>query len=110
LIADHHNDVNQGQNACPVSSGNKKGGGHTYNIVYYKGKYRIMDYGHLGRYFYESQCWNQHSTDNIWNDHMGIHWEVNTGRANTYAKNYGDTKSCPTSGWNWRTVYKDVCQ
>ena len=40
FCADHHNSVDQGQKT-ECHGENKKQGGHTYNIVIYKGKYRI---------------------------------------------------------------------
>ncbi len=50
------------------------GGGHTFNLVYYKGKWRIMDYGVLGSYFSVSSRSDQHDPDNAWNDHVGEYW------------------------------------
>jgi hypothetical protein len=50
------------------------GGGHTFNLVYYRNKWRIMDYGLLGSYFSISRYWNAHNPDNIWNDRLGEHW------------------------------------
>jgi subtilase family serine protease len=48
------------------------GGGHTYNYVYYRSKWRIMDYGVLGTYF--SSYWDQHNPHNVWNDRVGEYW------------------------------------
>ncbi len=56
--ADHYNDY--------------WGGGHTYNLVYYRSKWRIMDYGVLGAYF--SEYWEQHNHHNVWNDQVGEYW------------------------------------
>ena len=50
------------------------GGGHTFNLVYYRNKWRIMDYGSLGHYFSIRQYWNEHDPNNAWNDHVGEYW------------------------------------
>jgi subtilase family serine protease/thiol-disulfide isomerase/thioredoxin/uncharacterized membrane protein YphA (DoxX/SURF4 family) len=48
------------------------GGGHTYNYVYYRSKWRIMDYGVLGSYF--NSYWDAHNPHNVWNDTVGEYW------------------------------------
>ena len=50
------------------------GGGHTFNLVYYRSKWRIMDYGVLGTYFSIASQWDQHEVNNAWNDHVGEYW------------------------------------
>jgi len=50
------------------------GGGHTFNLVYYRNKWRIMDYHSLGHYFSRSRYWIEHDPDNAWNDHVGEYW------------------------------------
>jgi predicted transglutaminase-like cysteine proteinase len=108
---DHHNSTNQGQNE--ECFGDKKGsGGHTFNVVIYKGKYRIMDYGPMQeRYLANKQAWNQHVVDNIWNDHTGEHWSkqnVKPFGSNDPLVNYPGNPSCPSSNWDWRTYFSDV--
>jgi parallel beta-helix repeat protein len=48
------------------------GEGHTFNLVYYRNKWRIMDYGPLGSYF--SEYWDLHNPNNVWNDRVGEYW------------------------------------
>ena len=48
------------------------GGGHTYNYVFYRSKWRVMDYGVLGTYF--SEFWEAHNPNNVWNDTVGELW------------------------------------
>jgi hypothetical protein len=50
------------------------GDGHTFNLVYYRNKWRIMDYGRLGSYFSIDTYWSEHDPDNVWNDRLGEHW------------------------------------
>jgi hypothetical protein len=49
-------------------------GGHTYNLVYYRNKWRIMDYGPLGSYFSVTRYWDAHNPQNVWNDRLGEYW------------------------------------
>ncbi len=103
---------------CPRIWKKKKkggsGGGHGYNIVYYKGKYRIMDYSPMTTlsYLYYANCVDQHATTNIWNDHYGKHWDKKDKRPIDFQllMNYPGQFSCPTGTWNWRTYYADVCE
>ncbi len=48
------------------------GGGHAFNLVHYRGKWRIMDYHVLGWYF--NDRWSAHVVGNVWNDYYGEHW------------------------------------
>ncbi|MBN2610363.1 MAG: hypothetical protein JXB00_02300 [Bacteroidales bacterium] len=110
FCADHHNSYDQGQNE--ECFGDKKGGGHTFNVVIYKGKYRILDYGNMQcRYWANKQAWNQHVVDNIWNDHTGKHWsqkDVSPFGSSSPLVNYPGNPSCPSSNWDWRTYFCDV--
>ncbi len=110
--ADHHNSVDQGQDQ--ECWGDKKGaGGHTYNIVIWKGKYRLLDYGEMRhRYWTGKSCWNQHVTDNIWNDHTGEHWSKKDTSpfGSTPLVNYPGNPSSPSPNWNWRTYLKDITE
>lgn len=110
--ADHHNEDNQGQRlVCPTLSKKEGSGGHTYNVVYFRGKYRLLDYGVMGSYLSFAQCWDQHATDNIWNDHYGELWDARR-KSPIGGKpliNYPGNPSCPSVNWNWRTYYSDVC-
>ncbi|HRI69657.1 MAG TPA: transglutaminase-like domain-containing protein [Polyangium sp.] len=110
FCADHHNSVDQGQdNEC---YGDKKGsGGHTYNVVIYRGKYRIMDYGPMQtRRWANKSCWNQHVTDNIWNDHTGEHWSQRDTSpfGTTPLVNYPGNPCSPSTTWDWRTYFNDI--
>lgn len=109
FCADHHNSVDQGQAA--ECYGDKKGGGHTFNLVVYKGKYRIMDYGPIqARYWANKQAWNQHVVDNIWNDHTGKHWsQQDTSPFGSQPMvNYPGNPCSPGPNWDWRTYFNDV--
>jgi hypothetical protein len=112
FCADHHNSVDQGQNE-ECGGDKKKSGGHTYNIVVYKGKYRIMDYGKMEPRYWNSggnTCWDQHVTDNIWNDHTGEHWDKKdtSPYGGQPLVNYPGNPSSPSSNWDWRTYYNDI--
>ena len=109
FCADHHNDKDQGQRTeCGYQ---KKKGGHTYNVVVYRGKYRIMDYGEMRcRFWANQQCWDQHATDNIWNDHTGKHWSKKD--VSPYGTqplvNYPGNPCSPSPNWDWRTYFCDI--
>lgn len=88
-----------------------KKSGHVYNLVYYQGRYRIMDYNDLDYYFLYSECWCPHSTDNIFNDHYGSYDGGNKRVNGKLLINYpGGGPDCPGINWNWRTFYIDVCR
>ena len=108
--ADHHNSVDQGQDQ-ECYGDKKSSGGHTYNVVIWKGKYRLLDYGEMDHKFWANKgCWNQHVTDNIWNDHTGEHWSKNdiSPFGTTPLVNYPGNPSSPSPTWNWRTYCKDI--
>ncbi len=111
FCADHHNSYDQGQNE-ECYGGKKDSGGHAFNIVIYKGKYRIMDYGNMqDRYWSGNRAWNQHVVDNIWNDHTGKHWSRKDrspfGSSNPLV-NYPGNPCSPSSNWDWRTYFCDI--
>ena len=108
--ARHRDEDSQGSfQECP--SDDKKGGGHVYNVVYYRGDFRLMDYGQMGSYANYKDCWNQHSTKSLFNDHYGEYSDNSnkTPFGNRLLMNYPGTSTCPTATWNWRTYYEDVC-
>ncbi len=98
-------------------------GGHTFNIVFYRSKWRIMDYKPLGYFFLTSTKKDDHLVMNLWNDFYGEYWcpdaKDNLGSGNydagcnkLHPKNvtwnyYGGTP-CPES-WNRGTYYTDQC-
>ncbi len=110
FCADHHESVDQGQDK--ECYGAKKGLGHTFNIVVYKGKYRIMDYGPMKnneRYWSGKRAWRHNVTDNIWNDHYGEHWKQNVNPLGVRPLvNYPGNPVCPSPNWDWRTYFCDV--
>jgi len=91
------------------------GAGHTFNLVYYRNKWRIMDYGPLGSYFTVSWYWSAHNPHNIWNDRVGEYW-CPDWRADpaclfccnrdpySMTQNYNDGEVC---GYRWRTYYEE---
>lgn len=110
FCADHSNSVNQGQyDECDFGK-KKSSGGHVFNIVVYRGKYRIMDYGPMqSRYWSNKRCWDQHVVDNVWNDHTG---KYDTGDTSPYGGGHlvNDPGNLSTPGgiWDWRTLFNDV--
>ncbi len=87
--------------------------GHVFNVVYYKGKYRILDYGadiESATGFRWSSCWQAHALNNVFNDHYG-HLNGSNLRPidGQLLMNYPGQASCPHVTWDWRTYYSDVC-
>jgi hypothetical protein len=74
--------------------------GHTFNLVYYRNKWRIMDYHPLGYYF--ESYWNEHKPHSLWNDHIGEYWcpdwrdNINCDKINPYdyTQNYNQDGVC----------------
>lgn len=100
------------------------GGGHVFNIVNYKNKYRIMDYGALGSDFDRGR-WSQHRPQNLFNDWIGVYncpdWKDNLGdgsydcgcdktRPKHYTWNYpGEEVQCPSRWVGEETYHTDIC-
>jgi hypothetical protein len=91
------------------------GGGHTFNLVYYRNKWRIMDYGLLGSYFSVDRYWDAHTAHSIWNDRIGEYWcpDWRSDPACWYCcnndpyvwtRNYNDGQAC---GSRWQTYYEE---
>jgi hypothetical protein len=91
------------------------GGGHTFNLVYYRNKWRIMDYGPLGSHFSISQYWNAHNPHNVWNDRVGEYWCPDwlsdpacwvccNQDPYRWTQNYDGGDTC---GSRWRTYYEE---
>ena len=68
------------------------GGGHVFNLVKYRNKWRVMDYGPMGSDFLTN--WNQHEPDNIWNDEKGVFF-CPDARDNCVGKRACDKKKPP---------------
>lgn len=94
------------------------GGGHTFNIVLYRGKWRIMDYHTLGHYF--TEYWGPHVPQNVWNDQYGVFWCPDwkdnvagpSGCDKTSPKrtwNYQGGERCPSSWEGEETYNTNVC-
>jgi len=98
------------------------GYGHTFNIVNYRNKWRIMDYEPLGSKFLTD--WSEHNPQNIWNDAVGElycpDWRDNLGDGNldcgcektsprSRTWNYVRGSHCPTSWDGFKTYRTDVC-
>ena len=91
------------------------GVGHTFNLVYYRNKWRIMDHGPLGTYFSISRHWDAHIPHNVWNDRVGEYW-CPDWRADPacwyccnqdpcgWTQNYNDGEVC---GSRWPTYYEE---
>ena len=81
-------------------------GGHTFNLVFYRGKWRVMDYKALGTY--NEMGDNPHKPHNIWNDKNGDYWcyrkkdkedYCDMRLPGIYAVNYYNGETCPASQW-----------
>jgi hypothetical protein len=99
------------------------GGGHTFNIVNYRNRWRIMDYGTLGGFFtYRASNLHAH-VHNVWNDSFGVFWcpdwkdnlgdgHYDAGCSRTHPKNkawnYYGGAYCPAS-FSQETYYSDTC-
>lgn len=96
--------------------------GHTFNIVFYRSKWRIMDYYNLGAYF--TNQWGSHKVHNLWNDIYGEYWcpdwkdKLGTGNYDLGCSklhpgmtwNYFLGEGCPQlTHWTRGTYYTDVC-
>jgi len=80
--------------------------GHGWNVVYYEGKFRIMDYGELGKYFTRQS--SLHRPLYILHPQNGYDYsEPEAGMDLIY--NYPGAGGCPPGGYNNTTVYCDVC-
>ena len=106
--ADHHKSDHQGQ---VEECGHSKKGDHTFNLVYFKGRYRILDYGEM-QLRYHSNCNAHHAVDNIWNDNYGKLWFERKLKpfGGKLLMNYPGCAFCPSTTWNWRTYYADICK
>jgi len=91
------------------------GGGHTFNLVYYRNKWRIMDYGPLGSYFSINQYRSAHNPHNVWNDRIGEYWcpywmadpacwLCCNHDPYSWTQNYNVGEAC---GSRWRTYYEE---
>jgi hypothetical protein len=90
-------------------------GGHTFNLVYYRNKWRIMDYGLLGSYFSINQYRSTHNPHNVWNDRVGEYWcpywmadpacwFCCNNDPYSWTQNYNIGEAC---GDRWRTYYEE---
>jgi hypothetical protein len=94
-------------------------GGHTFNIVLYQNKYRILDYGPMGRYF--NDRWHAHDPDSLWSDERGEYWcsELTDSiagpagcdriRPSRQTWNYEGGESCPDDWDGEETYHPEVC-
>jgi len=94
-------------------------GGHTFNIVNYRNKWRILDYKAMGYYF--TDRWDSHVARSLWNDRDGEYWcaewidnvagaggcdDISPG-SRTW--NYAGGDHCPASWSGEETYHTDVC-
>ncbi|KYK27271.1 hypothetical protein AYK26_04000 [Euryarchaeota archaeon SM23-78] len=111
FCADHY------EKSCPKNDKGKKSGGHTFNVVLYQSKYRIMDYHPIGEKYFTTPAWCAHEPiDNIWNDRVGEYWckgwpgficsDTNPA---SYTYNYPGNPSCPSTGYSHDTYYENKC-
>jgi PKD repeat protein len=93
--------------------------GHTFNIVVYKNRFRILDYEPLGAKF--TSTWDREIPDNLWNDRVGEYWcsdlkESIAGpggcgqiHAQSYTWNYPEGARCPTTWDGSKTYNENIC-
>lgn len=93
-----------------------RGGGHVFNLVYYRNRWRIMDYGLLGCRFSASSFWDQHIPNHVWNDRLGEYFcprsRRNLGVCNHkdpygWTQNYNGGEVCVSGGVD--TYYVEFC-
>jgi hypothetical protein len=86
------------------------GGGHTFNVVNYQGKWRIMDYGAMGSKFLTD--WGEHNPHNLYNDERGVYWcpdwKDNLGDGTWSGGIAGCDKTSPSS-YTWNYVRGERC-
>jgi len=94
-------------------------GGHTFNIVNYRNKWRILDYNAMGYYFTER--WYAHVARSLWNDRNGEYWcaewmdnVAGPGGCDDIPPssrtwNYVGGDHCPASWSDEETYHTDVC-
>ncbi len=94
-------------------------GGHAFNVIVYKNKYRIMDYYEIDKYFNSNNKWSKehHRPSNVWNDENGTYnalpWHnkdwINPAKV---IQNRVLGQKCYEPGktyWSSKTLYEDVC-
>ncbi len=92
-------------------------GAHEYNVVLYRSKYRLMDYGEIDRWL-ATHDWSAHETESNWNYIHGPRKPDPGGsnRAEDFTYNYPlsgllatpDKVDCPVP-WTFHTYYEDTC-
>jgi hypothetical protein len=98
------------------------GGGHTFNVVRYRNKWRIMDYGPVGVWF--ENPGSSRVPFSLWNDYYGDYWcykdkdklgdgylDAGCWRVKPSDKtwNYTSGNRCPSS-WSGNDTYQsDIC-
>ena len=110
---------------CADQFNNRKGqGGHTFNLVYYRNRWRIMDYWEMGKYSLYPP--DPHRPGNIWNDNYGEYWcypykddllQCDLRSPGDHTWNYHGGDLCPAPNvliywfvpYDVRTLYVDTC-
>lgn len=109
-------------------TGDINGTGHSFNIVVYNNRYRILDYYPIGmeKDGYENPFWESgeefseinHRASNIWNDKMGAYlakpWTGEWTNPGKYTQNISEGGiNCYETGkdhWSAKTLYYDYCK
>ncbi len=93
-------------------------GGHSFNVVVYQNRYRLMDYHPLKTYFSSDNNFSRynHRVSNVWNDKEGRYWAIpwsdQWGNPGKKIQNYKNGEKCFETGknhWSSKTLYKDIC-
>ena len=82
-------------------------GRHEYNIILYKSKFRLMDYGTVEANF--NSTWFAHETQDAWNYFKGPRDTSAPNYASSDTHNYVGNPTCP-SPWNLSTYFTRTCK
>jgi len=108
--------------ADKINQDNGEGGGHTFNIVRYRNKFRIMDYGPVGVWFVDPKA--MRVPFSLWNDYYGEYWcyldksrlgdgylDAGCWRIQPWDRtwNYHSGNRCPTTWSGHETYQSDIC-
>ncbi|PIU57321.1 MAG: hypothetical protein COS89_04820 [Deltaproteobacteria bacterium CG07_land_8_20_14_0_80_38_7] len=94
-----------------------KKGSHSFNIMLYKNKFRVLDFYGYNTYFRspsseEGFSYYHHAADNIWSDYFGNHWSGTITNPEAVVRNYNHGPTCYEEGrdyWTHFTFFNDIC-
>jgi len=105
--------------ADKITNDDGSGGGHSFNIVRYRNKFRIVDYGPMGKWFDTTSA--DRVPFNLWNDDYGDYWcyldkskiagDAGCWRVQPWDRtwNYHSGNRCPST-WSGNETYRtSIC-